>query len=148
MEVAPATPPHKTGEPPEDTVAKNLCLLTMVSSDTRFDYVRSKSGNVAKEILFEKTKAGDATAAKLGEKALSDGTAIDGSVHPDMVVPMGEIKFLPAKEGDKASSGMTRKNSMPEARAEREHGELMAVKTSETAENVSEKKVLVENPTM
>lgn len=61
---------------------------------------------------------------------------------------MGELAFCFVKLGDDTTSGRTNTMGSTYACIIKFPGELIAVCASESAENVSEKKVCIENPTM
>lgn len=88
------------------------------------------------------------TAAKFGEKTLTDGEAAEGSLISNISVSIGESSFCEAELGDEATSGRTNTNGSPKTWMMKEPGELMALKTSDSAENVSLCKLKVEDPTL
>lgn len=61
---------------------------------------------------------------------------------------IGESALRDVKRGDETTSGRTNTLGAPKTKMIKEPGELMALKTSDSAENLSLKKLKLENPTL
>lgn len=79
---------------------------------------------------------------------MTDGAAAVGILIPNISVPIGESALREVKIGDETTSGRTNSIGAPKTCIIKEPGELMALKASESAEELILRKLRLENPTL